>query len=119
MFIFFILTCISTGLSKVPLKGSSSAWNSASKAVFNYTHWTVLWTVLFVYSIQVSTFAVLFGQFFKRTLLAKLIGLIIWILTFIDYYSSAPVGLRYFLCFFPNAGLLFCIQVMEQYERRS
>ncbi|CAF2937617.1 unnamed protein product [Rotaria sp. Silwood2] len=90
MFIFFILTCISTGLSKVPLKGSSSAWNSASKAVFNYTHWTVLWTVLFVYSIQVSTFAVF-----------------------------APVGLRYFLCFFPNAGLLFCIQVMEQYERRS
>ncbi|CAF1258424.1 unnamed protein product [Rotaria sp. Silwood1] len=119
MLIYFILTCISTLLSKVAFNGSSSQWNSASKAVFNNTHWTVLWTVLFVYSIQVSTFAVFFGQLFKRTLLAKLIGLIIWILTFIDYYSRAPVGLRYFLCLFPNAGLLFCIQVMEQYERRS
>ena len=52
-------------------------------------------------------------------LLAKLIGVILWIVTFIDFYSNAPLGLRYFLCLFPNAGLLFCIQVMQQYERRS
>ena len=52
-------------------------------------------------------------------LLAKLLGAVIWIITFIDFYPTAPVGLRYFLCFLPNAGLLFCIQVLQQYERRS
>ncbi|CAF4226347.1 unnamed protein product, partial [Rotaria sordida] len=119
MFIYFILTGVSTGLSKVVLQSSTGQWNSVSKAIFNYTHWTILWTVLFVYSIQVSTFAIFFGQFFKRTLLAKLIGLTIWILTFIDYYSRTPLGVRYILCLFPNIGLLFCLQVMEQYERRS
>ena len=52
-------------------------------------------------------------------LLAKLLGFVIWIITFIDFYALVPVGLRYFLCLFPNAGLLFCIQVLQQYERRS
>lgn len=52
-------------------------------------------------------------------LLAKLLGVVLWIVTFIDFYSSAPVGLRYFLCLFPNVGLLFCVQVLQQYERRS
>lgn len=73
MFIFFILTGVATGLSKVAMKGSSESWNSATKAVFNYVDWTVLWTVLFVYSIQVSTFAVFYGQFFKRSNLSSFI----------------------------------------------
>jgi len=66
MFIYFILTGISTGLSLVIFKSSGARWNSVSKAVFNYSHWTLIWTILFVYAIQVSTFAVFFGQFFKR-----------------------------------------------------
>ncbi|CAF2146243.1 unnamed protein product [Rotaria magnacalcarata] len=117
MCIFFVLTCIATLLSKVGIKGTTDT--GVSKAVFNGADWTVVWTVLFVYSIEVSVFAVFFGQLFKRPLLSKLIGLVIWIITFIDFYASAPVGLRYFLCFLPNAGLLFCIQVMQQYDRRS
>ena len=52
-------------------------------------------------------------------LLAKLVGFVLWILTFIDFYGSAPVAVRYILCLFPNTGLLFCIQVMQQYERRG
>lgn len=124
----------------IPLTHPNKIQNSVTKAVFNYTDWKVLWTVLFVYAIQTSVFAVFFGQLFKRrnilflpiiksenednfthilALLAKLVGLVIWIITFVDFYPSAPVGIRYFLCFFPNAGLLFCIQVMQQYERRS
>ncbi|CAF1240137.1 unnamed protein product [Adineta steineri] len=119
MFIYFILTCITTALTMVVFKSSGTKWNSVSRAVFNYTHWTLVWTVLFVYAIQVSTFAVFFGQFFKRALLAKLLGVVLWIITFIDFYSNASVGVRYFLCLFPNAGLLFCLQVIQQYERRS
>ena len=52
-------------------------------------------------------------------LLAKLLGFVIWVITFIDFYAGAPVGLRYFLCLFPNAGLLFCLQVILQYERKN
>jgi hypothetical protein len=66
MFIYFILTVACTGLSSVVFTSSGARWNSVSKAVFNYTHWTLLWTILFVYSIQVSAFAVFFGQFFQR-----------------------------------------------------
>ncbi len=56
---------------------------------------------------------------FILALLAKLLGVVVWIITFIDFYSGTPIGVRYLLCLFPNAGLLFCIQVIQQYERRS
>ena len=52
-------------------------------------------------------------------LLAKLLGFLLWILTFIDFYGSASVAVRYVMCLFPNTGLLFCIQVLQQYERRG
>ncbi len=51
--------------------------------------------------------------------MAELLGIVLWIVTFIDFYSGVPIGVRYLLCFFPNTGLLFCIQVMQQFERRS
>ena len=141
MIIFFVLLGVVTGFSMLVLPSSGSRSTSVSKALFNYTHWTLIWTILFIYSFQVSTFTVLFGQFFSyrktmitpcvRTklalivffsivaLLAKLVGFVLWILTFIDFYPGAPVGLRYFMCLFPNTGLLFCLQVVLQYERRS
>jgi len=137
MIIYFVLTGVVTGLSYIVIPSSRARTSSISKSLFNYTHWTLLWTILFVYSIQVSVFNVFFGQFFKRrktkrsifiltlfslsflALLAKLIGFILWVLTFIDYYPGVPVGVRYFLCLFPNAGLLFCLQVLLQYERKN
>jgi uncharacterized membrane-anchored protein YitT (DUF2179 family) len=66
MLIYFVLIGVVTGLSMLVLPSSGATSNSVSKALFNYTNWTVIWTILFVYSIQVSAFAVLFGQFFKR-----------------------------------------------------
>ncbi|CAF3392848.1 unnamed protein product [Rotaria sp. Silwood1] len=119
MLIFFILTTVVTGLSMIVLPTSGSRKNSVRKAIFNYTHWTLIWTILFVYSIQVSAFSVLFGQFFKRSFVAKVIGFVVWIITFIDFYPGVSVGVRYFLCLFPNTGLMFCLQVVLQYERRS
>ncbi|CAF4163607.1 unnamed protein product, partial [Adineta steineri] len=119
MIIYFILSSVVTVLSLVVLPSSNSRPGRVSKALFNYTHWTVLWTILFVYSIQVSAFSVLFGQFFKRPLLAKLLGFVVWVITFIDFYPGVPVGARYFLCILPNAGLMFCLQVVLQYERRG
>ena len=78
MCIYLVLTCITTGLCSVVFPPLNSDWNSVSRAVFNYTHWTVVWTVLFVYSIQVSMFAVFFGQLFKKSKKTSLM-LLIWI----------------------------------------
>ncbi len=139
MLIYFVLIGVVTGLSMLVFPSTGFRSNSVSRRLFNYTNWTVIWTILFVYSIQVSAFSVLFGQFFKRrkrekkhisslilfiyfvfiALLAKLFGFIVWVLTFIDYYPGVPVGVRYFLCLFPNAALLFCLEVVLQYERKS
>ncbi len=66
MCIYFVLTGVVTGLCMVVLPSSNTTRNSVSKAIFNYTDWTVLWTILFVYSIELSTFSVFFGQLFKR-----------------------------------------------------
>jgi hypothetical protein len=52
-------------------------------------------------------------------LLAKLIGFVVWVITFIDFYPGVSVGVRYFLCLFPNTGLMFCLQVVLQYERKG
>jgi hypothetical protein len=41
------------------------------------------------------------------------------VLTFIDFYPGAPVAIRYILCLFPNTGLMFCLLVIQQYERNS
>lgn len=65
MLIYFVLIGVMTGLSMIVMPSSGARVNSVSKGLFNYTHWTLLWTILFVYSIQVSAFSVLFGQFFK------------------------------------------------------
>jgi hypothetical protein len=52
-------------------------------------------------------------------LLAKFISFILWVLTFIDYYIGAPVVIRYIMCLFPNSGLMFSLEVVQQYERKS
>jgi hypothetical protein len=71
MLIYFVLIGVVTGLSMLVMPSSGARKNSVSKALFNYTHWTLLWTILFVYSIQVSAFSVFFGQFFKHGKIEK------------------------------------------------
>ena len=66
MFIYFILTGALTGLTMVVFPDNFPKENTTSKAILSNTHWTVIWTILFVYSIHVSTFTIFFGQFFKR-----------------------------------------------------
>ncbi|CAM4944466.1 unnamed protein product [Rotaria socialis] len=117
MLIFFVLSGVVTGLSIMVLPSGNAGNNSVRKAIFNYAHWTLIWTILFVYSIQVSAFSVFFGQFFKNPFLAKLIAFAVWVVTLIDFYPGVSVGVRYFLCLFPNTGLMFCLQVVLQYER--
>jgi hypothetical protein len=59
-------------------------------------------------------------QFFNNlALLAKFFGFCLWIITVIDFYTGVPVGVRYLMCLFPNTGLVFCIEVLQQYERKS
>ena len=74
MFIYFILTCICAGLSVLVLPKSRDVVINQSKAIFNYAHWTLIWTILFVYSIEVSAFAVFFGQLFKRRIYFSIVA---------------------------------------------
>ncbi|CAF1026567.1 unnamed protein product [Didymodactylos carnosus] len=53
------------------------------------------------------------------SLLAKLIAFLLWVITFIDFYPGVSVGVRYFMSLFPNSGLLFCFEVVLQFERKS
>ncbi len=62
---------------------------------------------------------ILFIYFVIVALLAKLFGFVVWVITFIDFYPGVPVGVRYFLSLFPNTGLMFCLEVVSQYERKS
>ncbi|CAF3411038.1 unnamed protein product [Rotaria socialis] len=55
---------------------------------------------------------------FCQTLLAKIVGFVLWFFTFVDFYTSLPVGVLYVLCFFPNIGIMICVQVLLQYERK-
>ncbi|CAF3684827.1 unnamed protein product [Rotaria sp. Silwood1] len=119
MCVYVVLSSILTGFSVLVLPSSDTTSKSVGKAVFNYAHWTLIWTILFVYSIHLSSFSIFFGQFFSRPLLAKFLAFTIWILTFIDFYIGAPVAIRYLMCLFPNTGLLFCLEVIQQYERKS
>ncbi|CAF1607738.1 unnamed protein product, partial [Adineta ricciae] len=120
MLIYVILISIVIGLSVISIPSSQQRQTSIARAIFNSTHWTLIWTVLFIYSIEISAFSICFAQLFKRVLLAKLIGFIRWIITFIDFYRDvSSVGIRYFSCLFPNLGLLFSLQIILQYERKG
>ncbi|CAF1254126.1 unnamed protein product, partial [Didymodactylos carnosus] len=61
-----------------------------------------------------------FSVFAKdEALTVKVVGFLLWVITFIDYYTTAPLGVKYFMTMFPNTSLMFIIQVMLQYERKS
>jgi hypothetical protein len=83
MLIYFVLIGVVTGLSMIVIPSSGARVNSVSKGVFNYTNWTVIWTILFVYSIQASAFSVLFGQLFKHRKKEKRYSLVHFIDLFI------------------------------------
>ncbi|CAF3058558.1 unnamed protein product [Rotaria sp. Silwood2] len=74
MCIYIVLSSILTGFSVLVLSSSNATSTSVGKAVFNYAHWTLIWTILFVYSIQLSSFSIFFGQFFSRREVCALLG---------------------------------------------
>jgi ATP-binding cassette subfamily A (ABC1) protein 3 len=49
----------------------------------------------------------------------KTVAIIIWLVTSLNFFSSAGTGVQYLICIFPNWGLLMAINVMFQYERSS
>ena len=63
-----------------------------------------------------------FNQNFKNiynfiAFIAKVFMIILWIITAIDFDSTIPAGLKYFLCIFPNYSIVFAFQVINQFER--
>ena len=49
--------------------------------------------------------------------MAKVVVIIVWIMTCINFYSSMSIYVKYFICFLPNAALTQILQVINQFER--
>jgi hypothetical protein len=92
----------------------------------------------FVYALQVSTFTILISQMFStcmflevfltnlkkyslfKAFIAKVVTIILWILTAINFYDSLPsLSLKYIFCIFPNIGMTFVFQTIFQFERSN
>nr|QUF59431.1 ATP-binding cassette transporter Abca3-like3 [Brachionus angularis] len=119
-FIYFILTILITIIGYIKLNPKRSDSRLLSKSLFKNTHFTVIFASLFIYSIQTSIFTLLLSQFFTRPFMAKLLSILIWLLTSINFYNYLMLsGLKYILCFFPNVGLIHIFQIINQYERSN
>ena len=55
-----------------------------------------------------------------QAFVAKVVGVIFWIATGINFYDSLPnSSLKYIFCIIPNSGLVFVFQIIFQFERSS
>ena len=53
----------------------------------------------------------------KIAFVAKIVTIIIWILTAIQFNSTMATGAKYFLCMFPNCAIVYAFEVIFQFER--
>jgi hypothetical protein len=111
--ILSVLITIFTSISLNPRVASdaNATFPNTKKAVFQTTQGFVVFSVMFVYSIQCAMFILMLGQMFAKPFVAKIIAILIWILTALGLYSSVSVGGLYFLSLFPNIALQYIIQV--------
>nr|UOU03314.1 ATP-binding cassette subfamily A3-like 1 [Brachionus rubens] len=115
-----ILSIVITITCKVFLTPNSNNPLLAPRAVFTNTNSIIVLIVLLVYSVQVVSFTLLLSQFFSTAFNAKVVLLIIWILTSVNFYDEIPTSVvKYLFSVFPNLGLVFSFQVLFQFERSS
>jgi hypothetical protein len=56
--------------------------------------------------------------FVCEAFVAKVVGVIFWIATGINFYNLLPnSSLKYIFCIIPNSGLVFIFQIIFQFER--
>nr|QUF59429.1 ATP-binding cassette transporter Abca3-like1 [Brachionus angularis] len=118
--IFFILSVVISIVCKIYLSPNSSNPLLLSRAVLTNTNFLVIFVFLLIYSIQSVSFTLLVSQLFSTPFNAKVVLLVIWIMTAINFYDDLPTSvLKYLFCFFPNLGLIFGFQVLYQFERST
>ena len=145
--IYLVLSLLLSIVTKLTLKPRLSGSLYGDKGVFLNTQWFLIFSVFIVYSVQTSMFTLLMGQIFSKSkiahshfsssnlvisnfiylimhknnaklaFIAKVIVIIFWVFTVIDFYSTMAIGTKYFICFIPNAALQQIITVIFQYER--
>jgi ATP-binding cassette, subfamily A (ABC1), member 3 len=91
--------------------------DGVKRAVFMNTNPFLIFSTCFVYSLQVAFLTLLLGQIFGKPFIAKVITIIFWLVTVIDFYGNTKPGGKYLLCFIPNLGLIFSFQTILQFER--
>jgi len=110
------LSVLVTIFSFVTLKpretsAANATFPNGNKAVFQSTQAFLVFSVMFVYSLQCAMFILMLGQMFAKPFVAKIIAILIWIITALSLFSSVSVGGLYFLSIFPNIALQYIIQV--------
>nr|APD26547.1 ATP-binding cassette transporter subfamily A member 3-like X1 protein [Brachionus koreanus] len=118
--IYLILSIVISIICKIYLGPNSDNQLVTSRAIFTHTNFTIILIVLLVYSVQVVSFTLLLSQFFSKPFNAKVILLVIWIFSIVNFYDEIPTSvIKYLFTVFPNLGLLFSFQVLFQFERSS
>lgn len=64
--VYFILSNLITAIGSIHLKAKRNDPDLIEKALFSNTHFTIVFTTLLVYSIQVSLFTLVISQFFDK-----------------------------------------------------
>ncbi|CAF0854082.1 unnamed protein product [Brachionus calyciflorus] len=118
--IYSILSLIISIICKIYLSPNSNNPLLASRAIFTNTNFIIIFSILLVYSVQVVSFTLLLSQFFSTPFNAKVVLLIIWIFSVVNFYDEIPTSVvKYLFAVMPNLGLVFSFQVLFQYERSS
>nr|UOU03316.1 ATP-binding cassette subfamily A3-like 3 [Brachionus rubens] len=116
--IYFILSILLSIVCFIELKAKRDDPRLVKKVVFKHTNSNLIFVSLLVYSIQSSIFTLFISQFFSKPFIAKLIAIIIWLLSGINFYNDIEnKWLKYLFCLLPNTSLTFMFQIFFQHER--
>jgi len=143
MAVYLVMSAMAAMYGSILLQRRMDKPYFQSKALFAHTHWSVIFFVCVVYSLQTSLFALFISQIFSKcklisnrslikilnqlnlgfslfclsAFLAKIASILVWVVSGINFYESIPSQLKYAFCFIPNVTLNLCLQVIFQHER--
>ncbi|CAF0946948.1 unnamed protein product [Brachionus calyciflorus] len=90
----------------------------ATKVLLKHTSFSVVIISMIIYSLHTSIFTLFMSQFFIKPLIAKIVVLLMWLITSVNFYNDLnTMWIKYLICVFPNVGLTFIFQIIFQFER--
>lgn len=85
-------------------------------AVFTYSHFTIIWFYLMVFSISMTTFCFMFSVFFAKADTASAVAGLMWIIFYIPSQVITGKVSMFFVCLSSNAAMAYGLQIILQLE---